>query len=204
MEKRVDEATKTSFRKICLKKLKKSSLRAKLSKDKKVLKSLKFLIKNLNKKNILLYTPLNIEVDTIPLINSLRGKNSIFVPFMEGVSFKMVKFRLPLKRGNFNIFEPNNSLFKLAKIDIAIVPIVGVDGEYKRIGFGKGMYDRFFSNLKYRPIIIFVQIEKCFTKAKLSDSYDIDCDYLITPKEIIQVKGKKVGRVFTGKHYCWY
>ncbi len=195
---------KNEFRKICLKNLKKSSKNAKLLKDKKVLIKLKFILKTLNKKRILLYTPLKIEVNTMPLIHSLRGKYLVFVPFMQGVSFKMVKFRLPLKKGHFNISQPSNSNFKLAKIDIAIVPIIGVDGEYKRIGFGKGMYDRFFSSLKYKPIIIFVQIEKCFTKTKLSDNYDISCNYLITPKEILKIKGKRVGRVHIGKHNSHY
>ncbi len=200
----MEKITKKSFRKFCLSKLKKSAKIKKISKDKRVLIKLKYLLNTLNKNSILIYTPLDIEVNVMPLIQSLRAKKSVFVPFMQGVSFKMVKFRLPLKRGKFNIFEASNSLFNLSRVDVAIVPIVGVDREYKRIGFGKGMYDRFFSNLKYKPIIIFVQIEKCFTNEKLSDNYDIDCDYLVTPKEILRVKGKRVDRVYIDKHYSCY
>ena len=107
---------------------------------------------------------------------------------MEGVSFKMVKFRLPLLKKKFGIKEPNNSLFKLAKIDIAIVPILGVDKNFQRVGFGKGMYDRFFNKLKYKPLIIFVQLDKCFINQNICDVYDIKCDYLITPKEILIIR----------------
>ena len=40
-------------------------------------------------------------------------------------------------------------------IDIAIVPAVGVDGNLQRIGFGKGMYDRFFEKLQEETIYNF-------------------------------------------------
>ena len=200
----MEKISKDSFRKSCLKKLKKSSKKNKLSKDKRALIKVKYLLKTLNKKRILLYTPLKMEVNTMSLIYSLRPNHRVFVPFMEGVSFKMVKFRLPLKRGKFNIFEASNSHFNFTKVDIAVVPIVGVDREYRRIGFGKGMYDRFFSNLKYKPIIIFIQIEKCFINKKISDNYDIDCDYLVTPREILKIKGKRVDRVHIGKRYSYH
>ena len=70
---------------------------------------------------------------------------------MDGVSFKMVPLRLPLERKAFGIYEPRASHRKINLIDVAIVPAVGVDGSLRRIGFGKGMYDRFFPTLKTRP-----------------------------------------------------
>ncbi len=99
---------------------------------------------------------------------------------MQDDSFKMVKYRLPLKKRKFGIYEPNNSFMKPKKIDLAIVPIVGVDVLNKRIGFGKGMYDRFFYRLKYRPTIVFTQLVLCKSKEILSDNYDIKADYIIT------------------------
>jgi 5-formyltetrahydrofolate cyclo-ligase len=102
----------------------------------------------------------------------------------------MVQYRLPLKRNSFDIYEPPNSKKVQKKVDMIIVPVVGVDGDFKRVGFGKGMYDRFFEKLQKKPIVIFVQREKCFTSQKVCDSHDIYCDYYVTPKDII-VRGRK-------------
>ena len=50
------------------------------------------------------------EVDVLPLINKLRKKQvNVYVPYMEGDSFKVVKYRLPLEKKEFGIKEPNNS-----------------------------------------------------------------------------------------------
>ncbi len=132
-------------------------------------------------KDILLYVPLSHEVDTMQLIKRIRSKVNIYVPFMEGVSFKMVEFRLPLFRKKFNIREPKNSYARVPKIDLAIVPVLGVDGAFKRIGFGKGMYDRFFESLQSSPKVVFVQLGECFTQEFLCESHDIRADIYITP-----------------------
>ena len=110
---------------------------------------------------------------------------------MVGESFKMVPFRLPLKKKNFGIYEAGNTIRNINKIDIAIVPTIGVDGRLQRIGFGKGMYDRFFEKLKKRPYMIFIQPEFCYTKKIICDDYDVACDLLLTPK----VKKVSVARV---------
>ncbi|BAK73003.1 MAG: 5-formyltetrahydrofolate cyclo-ligase [Arcobacter sp.] len=173
---------KSDFRKSCIKKLEFISLFSKYYKNKIIVKKLEKFIKKSESKNILLYIPLGIEVDIKPLIVTLRKMKSknVYVPFMQGDSFKIVKFRLPLYKKKFAIKEPNNSFLKPNKIDIAIVPVVGIDAVNKRIGYGKGMYDRFFDRLDYKPTIIFTQLILCKSKEILSDNYDIQADYIIT------------------------
>ena len=134
----------------------------------------------------MVYYPLGFEANIVKTINYLRKKCDVFVPFMEGESFKMVTFRLPLKEKKFGIFEAGNTIRNIKTIDIAIVPAVGVDGNLQRVGFGKGMYDRFFAKLKKRPYIIFTQPQMCFTKKFICDDYDIACDVLLTPKARLQ------------------
>jgi len=136
-----------------------------------------------NHKRILLFIPLKNEVDIKGLIKKLRReKKEIFVPFMEKDSFKMVKYSLPLKKKKFSIFEPFNKNKTLAKIDLAIVPVIGMDKTLKRVGFGKGMYDRFFSNLPYKPKIIFVQLRPCISKEVVTDDFDIKADEYVSFK----------------------
>ncbi len=172
---------KSDFRKSSIKRLEFISL-YKYKKNKTIVKKLTNLIKNDKAKNILLYVPLGIEVDINPLIVALRKEKnkSVYVPFMENDSFKIVKFRLPLCRKKFGIKEPNNSFFRPRKIDLAIVPVVAIDALNKRIGYGKGMYDRFFYRLGYRPTIVFTQLVLCKSDKILSNDYDISADYIIT------------------------
>ncbi|PHS31094.1 MAG: 5-formyltetrahydrofolate cyclo-ligase [Sulfurovum sp.] len=182
---KIDERKKR-FRTDCLKQLQDISKQGKYSKDKKVLRKLYKHITQINAVYIMLYLPLKIEVNIYPLIQRLRKeKKVLYVPFMEGKSFRLVKYRLPLTEKRFGIKEPNDSKqFRNKKIDMAIVPIVGIDITYRRVGFGKGMYDRFFEkNTKDIKQIVFVARELCYSKEVVTDHYDVKADMIITPKE---------------------
>ncbi len=175
------ENHKSDFRKSCIRRLEFSSRFLKFYKDKKTVKKLKKFIDIYKPKNVLLYIPMGLEVDVLPLINDLRKQQiNVFVPFMVGDSFKVVKYRLPLQIKKFGIKEPKNSFCVHKNIDLAIVPVVGVDKECKRIGFGKGMYDRFFYRLNYKPTIVFTQLTLCKANESLSNQYDIQADIIIT------------------------
>ena len=180
---------KTSFRKKCLQINKKKSSQNTLYKNYRVNRELQKLLKSLLRRKkrakILFYYPLPYEADIRKTLALFRKKEQIFLPFMEGKSFKMVPFRLPLKRKRFGIMEAGNSLRIINKIDIAIVPVVGIDKNLQRVGFGKGMYDRFFPTLKTKPFTIFVQLEPCITKKKVCDAYDIAADYYISSRKSI-------------------
>jgi len=175
---------KEEFRSHCLKQLKKASLHQAYKKDKKVLQYLHKYILQSGAKNIMLYVPLDIEVNLFPLIVQLRKqKKNLYVPFMEGASFRLVKYRLPLRRKRFGIKEPLDSKqYRKKKIDIAIVPIVGIDVTHRRVGFGKGMYDRFFEkNKKNIKQVVFVARELCYAKEIVTDHYDVKADIIFTP-----------------------
>jgi 5-formyltetrahydrofolate cyclo-ligase len=191
--------TKATFRKRCLQENRKNALHGKIYKDfivNKILKKeLKELLGNKRGKKILFFYPLPNEADIRKTLYYFRKKEQIFLPFMVGKSFKMVPFRLPLKRKKFGIFEAGNSLKTIRKIDIAIVPVVGIDGNLQRLGFGKGMYDRFFPTLKKRPFTIFVQLQACTTQAEICDKYDIKADDYISYNRVIQQRTRHKRRV---------
>ncbi|SFV64792.1 5-formyltetrahydrofolate cyclo-ligase [hydrothermal vent metagenome] len=182
--------TKSSFRNKCIKKMQKAAKENRIYKAALLNRKLLEIISNWNKSDkelkILFYYPLKNEANIIKSLKILRKKHKIYIPFMEGSSFKMVPFRLPLQKKRFGILEAGNTIQNINKIDIAIVPVVGVDGNFQRVGYGKGMYDRFFETLQQKPYTIFVQAELCFTQQTLCDSHDISCDLLITPTKIIE------------------
>jgi len=184
--------TKATFRKKCLKKIKNNTKHNKFYKDSLLNLKLFKELSDCRGKKVLFYYPLHFEADITKTMNKLRKRCDVFVPFMQGESFKMVPFRLPLKQNKFGIFEAGNSLKKINNIDIAIVPAVGVDMNLQRVGFGKGMYDRFFAKLKKKPYTIFIQSEFCYTNKSVCDSYDVSCDLLLTSK-VRLVKKRKYG-----------
>ncbi|MDR1007391.1 MAG: 5-formyltetrahydrofolate cyclo-ligase [Campylobacteraceae bacterium] len=181
---------KERFREISLKKLKCAADEKYFKNSHTVVKSLEKILKLLRFKTIALYIPLKIEVDIRTIFPKLRRDKIIYVPFMECVSFKLVKYRLPVWKKKFNILEPADSCRFRQKVDIIVVPVIGVDGDLRRVGFGKGMYDRFFATLKPQPFTIFVQLIKCYTQDKLCEAYDIQADIYITPTDIIIKRGK--------------
>ena len=175
---------KKEFRNHCLKKLKKASRHGAYIKDKKILDDLYQCIISSKATNIMLYLPLKMEVNMYPLIVRLRKeKKNLYVPFMEGASFRLVKYRLPLCRKRFGIKEPLDSKqYRIKQIDIAIVPIVGVDTTHRRVGFGKGMYDRFFEkNRQNINKTVFVARELCYAQEIVTDHYDVKADMIFTP-----------------------
>ena len=180
--------TKSTFRKNCIKKMKKANKYNKIYRmsllNKKLLKTILDLNKSEKRLKILFYYPLENEANIVKSLKVLRKKHDIYIPFMEGSSFKMVPFRLPLQKKRFGILEAGNTTQNINKIDIAIVPAVGVDGNFQRVGYGKGMYDRFFAKLQQKPYTIFVQAELCLSHQALCDSHDISCDLLITPTKM--------------------
>ena len=177
------EDFKKKFRKDSLNLLKRVSNLPTYKIEKIILSQLYQTITDKKAKNIMLYIPLKLEVNLYPLINKLRkeGKN-IFVPFMELSSFRLVKYRLPLKTKKFGIKEPNYSnQYRVKKIDIAIVPIIGIDKTYRRIGFGKGIYDRFFEQEnKNIQETIFVTKKLCYSSIEITNDYDIRADIIIS------------------------
>ena len=175
---------KKAFRASCLKRLAKASGRGAYVKDKKLLQRLYEEIIETDAQNIMLYLPLKTEVDLYPLIKQLRIEGRrLYVPFMEGKSFRLVKYRLPLEKKKFGIFEPKDSKQHREKtIDLAVVPIVGMDVTGRRVGFGKGMYDRFFEReSKNIKKTVFLARELCYSKEIVTDDFDVNADTIITP-----------------------
>ena len=183
--------TKAQFREKCLKKIRSTSRHNQFYKNALLNAKLQKELKNLKNKKILFYYPLGFEADIRKTLTKMRQDCDVFIPFMQGESFKMVPFRLPLKEKKFGIYEAGNTIRNIKNIDVAIVPVVGVDGNLQRIGFGKGMYDRFFAKLQKRPYTIFIQIDFCHTEKLICDDYDISCDLLLTPVKSLRTRIKK-------------
>ncbi len=174
---------KSGFRKRAIENLRSISLPRRRKFDHMINNMLFNAIKKMGAKTVMLYVPLDLEADVMPLIGALRRRGVVvYVPFMEGESFRLVQYRLPLKTKKYGVKEPKFSKkYRKKVIDLAIIPIVGTDRSGRRVGFGKGMYDRFFASegdhIKY---LIFVQRALQQSKTVVTDVWDIAADEIIT------------------------
>jgi len=174
---------KEIFRKVSLRLLRSLSWQQRYMADKRINAMLYRMVKAESATTVMLYIPLAMEVDVMPLIRRLRREGIlVLVPFMEGESFRLVKYRLPLKTKKYGVKEPKFSKqYRKKMIEFAIVPIVGTDSSLRRIGFGKGMYDRFFARYKKEiGEIVFTQRVLCQSRVSITDDYDVGADRIVT------------------------
>ena len=76
------------------------------------------------------------------------------------------------------------------------------DLNVRRIGFGKGMYDRFFEKIEPKPFVVFVELKNCFLKQLICNEYDVVGDMYITPNKIL-IRGEiNVDRIGSRKFGC--
>lgn len=183
---------KTDFRTLQKTRLLKHS-KLNFKQDFKVFKECLKIIKQLKAKNILIFIPLSYEPNLVKFRPILNRNCKLFVPFMQDKSLKIVKLRLPFVKKSFGVLEPKNSFFK-AKIDLAIVPVIGVDKNLKRIGHGQGFYDRFFENLSYKPYIVFVQSIDALSLENLTQKHDISGKIYLNPYKKYYKKERKNDR----------
>ncbi len=140
-----------------------------------------------NAHRILLYYPLYDEVDTRHLILTLvsEGKE-VYLPRVNGETLDICRITFThsitdsLHSGAYSIMEPNtDECVPLSYIDVAVVPAVGLSPTGKRIGRGKGYYDRLLST---SASVIKVGI--AFSVQLIDDFpieiHDIKMDYVIT------------------------
>ena len=181
---------KNEFRAICKSRLKSHAARAARCEHYALLWRLERLIKFLKARKILIFFPMSYEPNVLILRKKLSKNCEFYVPFMVDISLNMVRLRLPFKISRFGLWQtlPQNGYFK--KVDLAVVPAIGVDGAMARIGHGKGFYDMFFSGLKLKPAIAFVSIKDCFCSEILSLDHDVKGDFYITPSQNYLKRGK--------------
>jgi 5-formyltetrahydrofolate cyclo-ligase len=185
---------KKTFRKTALLRLR-IVQRCRWSRDHHVRRVLYEMIQAQQAKAIMFYVPMSIEVDVKPLIQRLRREGyRIYVPFMEGASFRLVQWRLPLVKNRFGIWEPKDSRRKIEAIDLAVIPIVGTDPTLRRIGFGKGMYDRFFAQF-YKRIkkSVFVSRTLCMSRSVITQAHDVQACSVVTPERTIETQYRHRG-----------
>ena len=179
----------------------KSSIRKKLINLRKKNYSKKFSIssiklfkllekKKLRSKIIGGYYPFNYELEIFNILEELEKKNYIFsLPKVsknnEMNFFKWSKSE-PLKVNKYGIPEPISK--KKMYPNILLIPLVGFDYHFNRLGYGGGYYDRYLSKRKIKDELFKIGVGFSFQKVKNIpiDKYDQKLDCIITEKTVLE------------------
>ena len=130
------------------------------------------------------------EINTFFIINKLKLKNiKFYISKSNFETNELTNFELTenteLKENKYGIPEPLNALeYKKNEYNIIIVPLLCSDINGYRVGYGKGFYDRFLSNLKQNYITIGLNYFEPIKKITDTNKYDIRLNYLITSEKI--------------------
>ena len=137
-------------------------------------------------KLILVYVSFNNEVDTINLIKYFLKDKLIAVPRIDNdmMNFYYIKSLSELKKGKYNILEPvTNDMVNDFTSCVSITPGVCFSRDLYRIGYGKGFYDKFYS--EHREIYkIGLTYDECIIDNFNIDLYDQKLDLVITPNNM--------------------
>lgn len=162
----------------------------------KIIKNKLFRLKDFKQASTtLFYVSYNNEVYTHEMIKEqLTGKKTIIVPIADKKNRSLTLSKLEnwddLSIGAYKILEPKKESIKevnIESIDLIIVPGVGFDENGRRIGHGKGYYDKLLKNSKYATSIG-LSFECQIVKRIPTESYDIPVDKIVTEKRIINCK----------------
>lgn len=137
-------------------------------------------------KEFLVYVSNDFEVETTRIIKYLLEKGcKVATPRCENgsnvMNFYYINSFIDLESGYFGILEPKNTCEKVVNTDnsICVVPAICFDKNGFRIGYGKGFYDRFFSENE-----CFLKVGLCYNEFVIdeifSDDNDIAVDLIIT------------------------
>ena len=148
-----------------------------------------FKNKNIKAKTLGGYYPYNYEFNAIEILEKFEKKNyNISLPKIRK-NFQMDFFNWstmdPLSINKFGIPEPISN--RIVYPDILLVPLVAFDGNFNRIGYGGGFYDRYIKKIKKKKNIITIGLAYSFQKVKKipSNEYDIKLDYIVTDKQVL-------------------
>ena len=142
-----------------------------------------------------LYAPIHHEVDTAAVASGAfaAGKTVLF-PAVEGhdLEFRRVAGLNELVPGSFGIPEPTGESCNPENADLIVVPGVAFDHFGRRIGYGKGFYDRALHRLEGGGRLVGFCYEFQLFEEIVGEPHDVTMDLIVTELRVVRVN-KNIG-----------
>lgn len=136
---------------------------------------------------IMMYHSLPDELYTLDFLKKWSSKKHFYLPRVNGVNLEVLPYEESrLELGSFHIEEPTgNNITDPSEIELVVVPAVAYDRNGKRLGRGKGFYDRFLKQTKATKVGVGYEFQ--LVDEIPVEPHDISMDIIITQKTTIIV-----------------
>jgi len=127
------------------------------------------------------------EVNTEYILSILSGKDKhIVISKSDFSTHEMSHFLLAdstiIKKNEWNIPEPTNGIpINTEQIDVVFIPLLAFDKKGNRIGYGKGLYDKFLTSCKPNTIKIGLSFFSSEEEISYINKNDVSLDYCVSP-----------------------
>lgn len=137
---------------------------------------------------IMMYHSLPDELYTHDFLRKWNGRKRFYLPRVNGVNLEVLPYEESrLELGSFHIEEPTGTdCIDPSEIELVIVPAVAYDKKGRRLGRGKGFYDRFLKHTKATKVGVGYEFQ--LVEELPSEAHDIAMDIVITQSSTIVVK----------------
>ena len=145
-------------------------------------------------RSVALYSPIRNEVDTsLLLARALADGKRVYYPAVAGemLEFRRITDQSELICASFGICEPlpDAELSQPEDIDLFLVPGVAFDTEGRRIGYGKGFYDKALHNLEGRGRLIGLCYDFQLIDPIPGAPHDVLMDKVVTDRRVVDPRG---------------
>lgn len=137
---------------------------------------------------IMMYHSLPDELYTHDFLKKWAGKKRFYLPRVNGVNLEVLPYEESrLELGSFHIEEPTgNNVTDPSEIELVVVPAVAYDRKGKRLGRGKGFYDRFLKDTHATKVGVGYEFQ--LLEEIPAEPHDVAMDIIVTQKTTIVIK----------------
>ncbi|WP_298269227.1 5-formyltetrahydrofolate cyclo-ligase [Geobacter sp.] len=142
-------------------------------------------------RRIILYSPIHGEVDTREVMEtSWAGGKDVYLPAVCGAELRFTRVTAEdnCRRGAFGILEPcpTGDVLLPELADVIVVPGVAFDLSGRRIGYGKGFYDRALHRLEGQGRFVGFCYDFQLVDEIAGEPHDVAVDVIITDRRMIR------------------
>lgn len=139
----------------------------------------------------MVYLSLAQEADTTPIV--LRGwqdRKKVLAPQISWEGRQMIPVEIrdldeDVASGQYGVREPIRGMpIPIEFIDLVIVPGLAFDPYGNRLGRGRGFYDRFLANPKFKGVACGFALEQQITDSIPSGPHDVKVHMLVTDQAV--------------------
>jgi 5-formyltetrahydrofolate cyclo-ligase len=145
-------------------------------------------------KTVMLFVPLEDEINILPLLNeAIHHHKTLVLPRFNKITESyepavVGNLAGHLKTGLYGVSEPTSDchLCPVNRLDVTVVPGLGFDGEGRRLGRGKGFYDRLLADAS--GLLWGVGHDVQLTDRLPVESHDVVMNCIVTPSRWLDVR----------------